>query len=130
MPRFLPLALFASLLACPPDALGQESRPDSAQRFLILDTSKAETLQKEVEQAAMSGYRVISGDATYNFLVMEKASEPASRAEYRILGSLSAQLKKASEEGFRIMATTLGRRIFQRRWWKRNQMPRFGASTR
>ncbi len=108
MSHVLPFTLVALLLAWPPDVLCQESTPDSAQRFLILDTSRVGTLQREVDQARVAGYRVINGDAAFNLLVLEKTSEPTSTHEYRVLWILQNQLKKASAEGFRIMPATLG----------------------
>ncbi len=107
MLRVLSLAPVGLLLLWPPAVLCQELRTDSAQRYLVLDTAKTDTLQKEVDQAAAAGYRVVFGDAAYNLLILEKTSAPRRR-EYRVLGSLQDQLKKASDEGFRVIPATLG----------------------
>ena len=108
--RKLCLALFGLLLLCPPKVFCQERKTDSAQRYVVLATAKTATLQKEVDQAAAAGYRVALGDAAYNVLILEKASAPPRR-EYRVLWSLQDQLKKASDEGFRVIPATLVRNI-------------------
>jgi len=111
MPRFLPFSLAVSLLAWPAGASSQQAEPNAG-RFLVLDTSRNDTLQKEMEQAAADGYRVVDGDAAYNLLVLEKVAEATPRPEYRVLSILQNQLKKASEEGFRVVPATLGTKDF------------------
>jgi hypothetical protein len=101
------LAPVGLLPLCPAKVFCQGLNTDSAQRYVILDTAKTATLQKEVDQAAAAGYRVVLGDAAYNVLILEKASAPPRR-EYRVLWSLQNQLKKASDEGFRVIPATLG----------------------
>jgi hypothetical protein len=109
--RILPVT-FALFFAYPTAVFCQESRPDPAQRFLILDTQKVETLQKEINEAAAGGYRVIHGDAAQKRLVLEKVSQPTPQPDYQVLWILQNQLKKASAEGFRVVQTTVGRTDF------------------
>jgi 2-oxoglutarate-Fe(II)-dependent dioxygenase family protein len=65
-------ATLAFLAPLPANSEDQKPKTETARRYLILDTVRVKTLQKELADAATAGFRVISGDAGYNILVLEK----------------------------------------------------------
>ncbi len=67
------LTLSAALaFLAPLPARSEDEQPKSqiTGRYLILDTVRVKTLQKELADAAAAGFRVVSGDASYNMLLL------------------------------------------------------------
>ena len=81
----------------------QETKAKASQeRYLILDTRKFNTLQKELDDAARAGYRVISGNAGYTILALEL--DPAGRKhEYLVTGSVQEMVDKGKLAGYRVL---------------------------
>ncbi len=112
-PRFCTIGLALSLILVihghAVTALAEEDnpKPDTTGRYLILDTVRVSTLQKELNQAAAAGFRVVAGDAGYNILVLEK--DPAgTKHEYLFSDSLLHGVDNGELKGYRVLADTFG----------------------
>lgn len=102
------LFLFAS-------ANGQDRlkiEPD--QRFLILETQKTSTMQKELDEAAAKGFRVLfsGGGASGLFLYLERPDQVKDTYKYRLLATskivtMQKEMSEAAKEGFRLLPRTL-----------------------
>lgn len=110
MRRAMCLILWPLLLVSGSAVTNQPSPSEPAPRYLVLDTRKADSLQKELDLAAAAGHRVLSGNAAYLVLVLERSPEAEPVREYRLLRDLGKELARASAEGFRFMPSTLGAR--------------------
>ncbi len=61
---------------------------DPSQRFLLLATKKTATMQKELDEAAAAGYRILVGSPTSGTemaLVLEKVATPPDNYQYVLL---------------------------------------------
>ncbi len=97
--------IFPLLLACVVPLLGQKPlQIDASQRYLLLDTFKTSTLQRELDQASAAGFRVAFGDTAHNILILEKTPE---RYQYRVT-NLSKEFDAAVAEGYAAVPTTFG----------------------
>jgi len=94
----------ASLLALWPPRVGGEDTTTklATQRYLILDTHKFKTMQKELDEAASAGFRVISGNAGYNILALERDPE-GKKHQYLVTGSLDQMAKDGKIGGYRVL---------------------------
>ncbi|HVO79690.1 MAG TPA: hypothetical protein VMT28_03105 [Terriglobales bacterium] len=90
----------AAILCALPLYSAQNEKPiqtDNSQRYLVLDTVRTKTLQRELEEASATGYRVAYGDPSHNILILEKTPE---KYQYRVLQGLKDEFKAAVAEGF------------------------------
>lgn len=87
----------------------QEETPSkgTGERFLILQTTRAETLQKELSSAAAKGYRVVAGDAGYKLLALEK-DPTGEKHQYWFTDSIIKALKDRKTEGYRVLPSSFG----------------------
>ena len=61
---------------------------DPSQRFLLLATKKTATMQKELDEAAAAGYRILVGSPTSGTemaLILEKVAMPPDNYQYALL---------------------------------------------
>ena len=101
------LTLSATLAwLAPLPASGEDQKPSTG-RYLILDTVRVKTLQKELADAATAGFRVVSGDAGYNILVLEKDGS-GKKHEYLYTDSLSRIVKEGQVKGYRVLPFSFG----------------------
>lgn len=90
----------------PPSAEGQNAKPETAsERYRILDTRQFKTMQKELDEAAGAGFRVISGNAGYNILALEKDPD-GKKHQYLVTGSLGVMVKNGEVDGYRVLPFT------------------------
>ena len=95
-------AAFVFLAPLPAQNPDSQSTPAAAGKFRILDTVRAKTIQQELDTAAAEGFRVVSGDAGYKILLLEK--DPAgTRAEYVFSDSVDRLVEKGQSQGYRIL---------------------------
>ncbi len=88
---------------------------DTSQRFLLLATKKTKTMQKELNEAASAGYRILVGSPTSGTemaLVLEKVAEPPDIYEYSLLATtrtstMQKELDEAASQGFPLLPTTM-----------------------
>lgn len=89
--------------------------PDLTQRFLLLATKKTSTLQKELDQAAAAGYRLLMGartSGTEMMVILEKVTEPPNVYQYQLLATtrtptLQREMDEAAASGFRLVQRTM-----------------------
>jgi hypothetical protein len=85
------------------------------QKYLMLDTTKTSTMQKELTEAAGQGFRVVVGGVTSSTnlgILMERAENISGIYEYRLLATSKAktmmkEMNESGSEGFRLIPTTL-----------------------
>jgi hypothetical protein len=98
---------------------------DPAQRYLLLATERTATMQKELNDAANQGFRVLMGSPTSGtemVLFLERTVQPPDTYSYRLLATtnvetMERELNEAAQQGFRLLPQTAisqasaGRRI-------------------
>lgn len=93
-------------------SFGQDA-PNQGDRFRLVSTLRISTLEKELNEGAAAGYRVLglwySGQL---FAVLEKAAQGSGGTQYRVvdesgLSGLEQKLKDAGAVGFRFVPRTL-----------------------
>ena len=99
----------ALVLLVPMVARGEDEEQKAAVtgRYQILNTALVKTMQKELSAAVASGYRVISGDAGNNILLLEKDSTGKTH-EYVYADRLVPMLEDGRVKGYRILPATFG----------------------
>ncbi|GEM_PF-1203265 len=107
-------ALLLSLAAVPlvGAAVPQQNLTE---RFLLLATARTGTMQRELDEAAAAGYRILVGSPTSGFemaLVLEKVATPPHTYKYLLLattltGTMQRELDEAASEGFRLLPATM-----------------------
>lgn len=88
---------------------------DLSQKYLLLATKKTSTMQKELNQAAAAGYRIIAGSRTSGTemaLLLESVAEPPNTYEYELLATtktstMQKELAVAAARGFRLLPETM-----------------------
>jgi hypothetical protein len=103
--------------------------PPDVFRYLLVATFSEKTGDKEMNDAAAQGFRVVPHTAmlkkgltifnTNNVVVMERAPAAAERFEYRTIGAVKTatfnrELKAAVSEGWKLVDTTYGRVLLER----------------
>ncbi len=108
----LSLSVLSALL---PAAVALPQPQDLTGRFLLLATTRTGTMEKELEEAAAAGYRVVTGSPTSGdemALVLEKVATPPDTYQYLLLattrtGTMQRELHEAAAEGFRLLPDTM-----------------------
>jgi hypothetical protein len=99
------LAIHGRAIAAP--AQKDNPKPNAAGRYLILDTLRESTMQKELKEAAAAGFRVVTGAAGHDALLLEK--DPAgTKHEYLFSHSLIHAADKGKLRGYRVLTNTFG----------------------
>ena len=92
-----------------------ESKLELSQRFLLLATEKTSTMQKELNEAAAAGYRILAGSPTSGVemaLILEKLDTSPNNYEYLLLATsktstMQKELDEAASRGFRLLPSTM-----------------------
>ena len=101
------------LVALAPVAYAQEIEPD--QKYLLLATTKTSTMQKELDEAASQGFRVVVGSPTSGkemALLLERVAQPPDIYTHKLLATnktstMQKELDEAAAEGFRLLPSTM-----------------------
>ncbi len=96
-------------------AAAADSKLDTTQRFLLLATTKTSTMQKELDEAAAAGYRIIGSSPTAGtemVVILEKVATPPQTYEYLLLATtrtstMQKELSEAAAKGFRLLPKTI-----------------------
>jgi hypothetical protein len=106
------LLLFFAVIVTP--ALAQ-SKADENLQYKLLATRRTSTMQKEIDEVAAKGYRILVGSPTSStemavFLSREGTVE--SPYKYKLLattrtGTMSKELNEAAADGFRLIPSTM-----------------------
>ncbi|HUU12397.1 MAG TPA: hypothetical protein VM182_01665 [Terriglobia bacterium] len=115
MKRSVLLGLLIAFLTLPAAGLAADSKLDLTQRFLLLATSKTSTMQKELNEAAGAGYRIIGSSPTAGsemVVIMEKVATPPQTYEYLLLATtrtstMQKEISEAAAKGFRLLPKTI-----------------------
>jgi len=106
--RAVGVSIMATLLV-PTVADTQVARPE----YLVLDTTRTGTMQKELQEAADRGYRLVVGQGSWLLsAILEKATGDVEPIEYLLLstsrsGTMQKEMDGASAQGYRF-ASVLG----------------------
>lgn len=101
------LAIVGALV--PEAAVAQDGRAD----YLVLDTNQTSTMQKELQEAADRGYRLVPGQGSWVLsAVLERTPQETEPVEYLLLvtsrsGTMQKEMNTASAQGYRF-ASVLG----------------------
>jgi hypothetical protein len=100
--------ILTSLLVTPAIAGAQE-----ADHYLLLATSRTETMQKEINDAAERGFRVVAASRTENTEVIVVLVQTPETYRYRLLATtrtrtLERELNEAAEAGYRAIPGAIG----------------------
>ena len=93
----------------------QKLKIEPDQRYLMLATQKTSTMQKELDEAASRGFRVITGSPTSTSemaLLLERVADPGSAYQYRLLATtkiatMRKELNASAQEGYRLLPRTM-----------------------
>ena len=107
-------ALLLVLAAVPLIGAGPPGQ-DLAGRFLLLATSRTGTMQRELDEAAAAGYRILTGSPTSGdeiAVILEKVVTPPNTYQYLLLattltGTMQREIDEAASEGFRLLPATM-----------------------
>ncbi len=88
---------------------------EPGQRYLMLSTQKTSTMQKELNEAAAHGFRVVVGSPTSTTemaILMERVAEPSAPYNYRLLATtkistMRKEVNEAAAEGYRLLPRTM-----------------------
>lgn len=88
---------------------------DPSHKYLLLATSKTSTMQKELDNAAQQGFRVVTGSGVAGAeiaIMMERIPEGSDKYNYRLLsttktGTMEKELNALAKEGFRLLPRTM-----------------------
>lgn len=97
----------------------KESAPrlkiEPGQRYLVLETVKTSTMQKELDEAAARGFRVVFGAPTGGpemAILMERAPEGSEPYRYKLLATtrtktMQKEINDVAAEGYRLLPRTV-----------------------
>ena len=106
------LTLVTLLISAPAFA---QSKPDEDLQYKLLATRRTSTMQKEIDEVAAKGYRILVGSPTSStemavFMSRDGTIEQPYR--YKLLatartGTMQKELNEASADGFRLIPSTM-----------------------
>ena len=110
-----PLLLVGLLLVLAASLSAQRLKITPDQLYLLLATQKTSTMQKELDEAASKGFRVIVGSPTSGtevVLFLERVTTAEKPYQYLLLATsrtktMNKELNKAAEENFRLIPSTM-----------------------
>ena len=93
----------------------QKSKFDTEQQYLLLATKKKATMQKELDEVAALGYRVIVGSPTSGSemaILLERVATPPNTYKYFLLattrtGTMQRELNEMAVQGYRLLPRTM-----------------------
>ena len=100
------IACFVLALSVASGAAAQDDR------YLLLATERTATMQREIDEAAARGFRVVTaspGDGDEYIVLLEQTTD---KYQYRLLatartGTLQRELDEAAKEGYRILPKSI-----------------------
>lgn len=95
--------------------LGQDNKPDHDLKYKLLATTRTSTMQKEINEVAAQGYRILVGAPTSGsemavFLFREGTVEEPYK--YKLLatnrtGTMQKELSEVADAGYRLIPSTM-----------------------
>lgn len=94
---------------------GHDPQSQSGDRFKLLATTRTSTMQKELDEAAAQGYRILVGSPTSGSemaVFLERVATLAEPYKYRLLattrtGTMQKELNDAAAGGYRLLPRTM-----------------------
>lgn len=119
--------LVALVLSAPARALQSD-------RYILLATSRTETMQKEINDAVEKGYRVVAASRTEGTEVIVVLERTTESYHYRLIATdrtstLEKELNEAAEAGYRAIPRAIGTKRGLGDVMKRNSTTQSGAHT-
>ena len=115
----LPLMLLLSLttlVAAQDNPKTDRVKIDDDQTYLVLSTKRIQTMEKELDEVAAKGFRVLYGAPTQQFdmaILLKRVPEAAqSPYSYKVLATvrnktMEKELNEAAAEGYRLLPRTI-----------------------
>src|SRR5262245_35318040 len=111
-PILLSVALLSSISIV---EAGDKLKVAPDQRYLMLATAKTSTMQKELDEAAEQGFRILMSSPTSTWemaILLERKAQPPDNFNYRLLattrtGTLQKELNEAAKDGYRLLPRTI-----------------------
>lgn len=108
------LLIPAGLLLLVPVSFSQV-KVDPEQRYLLLAAKRTGTMEKELNEVAAQGFRVLVGSPTSGVemaVFMERVAMPPNTYHYKLLattrtGTMQKELNEAAREGYRLLPRTM-----------------------
>ena len=105
------LLLFVSCGIC----FGQSKKAEEDLQYKLLATTKTSTMQKELDETAAKGYRILVGSPTSGTemaIFLSREATPENPYQYKLLattrtGTMQKELNEAAAGGFRLLPRTM-----------------------
>jgi len=109
------LCVLLILALAVPMATAQRVKVDAEQRYLLLATKRTGTMEKELNEVADQGFRVLVGSPTSGAemaVFMERVATPPKTYKYKLLattrtGTMNRELNEAAADGWRLLPRTM-----------------------
>lgn len=94
---------------------GQTKKSEEDLQYKLLATTKTSTMQKELDETAAKGYRILVGSPTSGTemaIFLSREATPENPYKYKLLattrtGTMQKELNEAAAEGFRLLPRTM-----------------------
>ncbi len=94
---------------------GQSKKGEEDLQYKLLATTKTSTMQKELDETAAKGYRILVGSPTSGTemaIFLSREALPENPYKYKLLattrtGTMQKELNEAAAEGFRLLPRTM-----------------------
>lgn len=94
---------------------GQTKKGEEDLQYKLLATTKTSTMQKELDETAAKGYRILVGSPTSGTemaIFLSREASPENPYKYKLLattrtGTMQKELNEAAAEGFRLLPRTM-----------------------
>lgn len=103
-----------------PQASSNKDKPaklkiEPGQRYLVLETMKTSTMQKELDEAAAQGFRIVFGSPTAGAemaILLERIPQGAEPLQYKLLATtrtktMQKEINEIAAGGFRLLPRTV-----------------------
>lgn len=88
---------------------------EPGQRYLVVETMKTSTMQKELDEAAAQGFRIVFGAPTATnemAILLERIPEDVKPYQYKLLATtrtstMEKEINDIAREGFRLLPRTI-----------------------
>jgi hypothetical protein len=109
------LIMSITLLAFASVSFAQDKKSTGDVQYKLLATTKTSTMQKEIEQAAAAGYRILVGaptSGTEMALFLSKEGTVADPYKYKLLattrtGTMQKELNEGAEGGYQLIPSSM-----------------------
>lgn len=111
---FFVFVIFAVSSISTIDAFAQSKESDIP-RYKLLATRRTGTMQKEIDEVASQGYRILVGSPTSGTemaVFLSREAQPESPYKYKLLattrtGTMNKELNEIADQGYRLIPSTM-----------------------